>query len=106
MVGDLQDIDVRHAGGQEIGVDLLLEIAGQEEASAGGLAEEHDGEVVDRLAVVERRLGNVGALRGQHPEVDVVETQAVAGAERPSRGRAVLERRRPGRVPRARAGQP
>lgn len=103
VVGDLEQVQVRQAPGEKLRVDALLDVAGQEEAPAANLAQEHDRDVVDARAGVARLLGHAVGVRPQHAEADRVERQPIAGRQaaawRPSLG----EDARPGVVARARS---
>jgi len=81
VVGDLQDLDCGQRPREERRVDLLLDVAGQEEAVARSLAEEHDRDVVDARPAVRRRLGHAAEIRPQDPELDVVDGEAIPGHE-------------------------
>jgi hypothetical protein len=55
VVGDLQEVDLRQALRQELRIDVLLDVAGQEEASVADRPEEDDRDVVDASAGIGRR---------------------------------------------------
>ena len=100
MVGDLEDVHPGQAARHELGIDALLDVAGEKEALATDLAEEHDRDVVDRRAAVGRALGDPPGVGPQHAQADVVDREPVSGREslpgRPLDG--ALEPRLPGRV--------
>ena len=77
-MGDLEQVDPGQAPRQDDRVDLLLDVAGQQEALAAERAQEDDRHVVDRGAAVGRIPGNRVAVRPQDPEVDRVQPQSVA----------------------------
>lgn len=82
VVGDLQQVDRREPARDELGIDVVLHVARQEEAPAGDGAEEDDRAVV-RGAVVRRvARGQASGIRPQHPEVDRAEREPRAGGER------------------------
>lgn len=70
MVSDLEQIHPGQAARQQDGIDLLLDVAGQQEALRAEGAEEHDRDVVDRGAPVRRIARNGIAVRPQDPQVD------------------------------------
>lgn len=100
MVGDLEEIDNRQAAGQEPRIDLLLDVAGQEESMPVDVAEEHDRYVVDGRPTVGRPLRHRASIRPQHLESNFVDGQPVAGGEGPAtnaaREQLGIERRVPG----------
>jgi hypothetical protein len=100
VVGDLEDVHPRQAPGHELRIDSLLDVAGQQEALAANLAEEHDRDVVDRRSAVGRALGDPPGVGPQHAQADVVDREPVAGRESlPHRPLdSALEPRLPGRV--------
>jgi hypothetical protein len=98
MVGDLQQVDVREPSTDERRVDVLLGIAGEEEPLAAGHAEQDDGRVVDRLAVVERPVGNRAGIGPDHGQMDGVEGEPFAGDEMAERRPTLRERGHPGAI--------
>jgi hypothetical protein len=52
VVGDLQEIDRWQAPGEELGIDLLLDVSGKQESPPAHLAEEDDRDVIDRGAAI------------------------------------------------------
>jgi hypothetical protein len=92
---DLQEIDLGEAAADELGIDALLDVAGEEEPVLADLAQEDDGHVVDRRAAVGRPLRHAVRVRPEDPEADPVEAQPVAGRQ-PAMWRAAGgQRRRP-----------
>ncbi len=103
MVGDLQELDARQAASQELGIDLLLDVAGKQEAVRAEAAEQNDRNVVDRRSAVGRMLGHAPRVRPQDPELDLVQPEPIAGRQGPMWRRGSVKRRRPGLVARTRA---
>lgn len=106
VVGHLEDVDASDAARQELAVFVLLEVAHQQEAVPGGLPQEHDRFVVDRLAVIERRRRDVGRRRPEHTKANVVELETVAGSKPSAPGITIGERLGPCDVARAAPGEP
>jgi hypothetical protein len=79
MMGDLEQVDVGQAAGEEDRVDLLLDVAGKQEALGAEGTEEHDRHVVDRRPPVGRVARDRVAIGPQDLQVDRVEAQPVAG---------------------------
>ena len=69
-MSDLEQIDPGQAARQQDGIDLLLDVAGQQEALRAEGAEEHDRDVVDRGAPVRRVAGNGIAVRPHDSQAD------------------------------------
>ena len=84
MVRHLQRIDPRKAPRDESRVDLLLDVAGEQESLASDVAEEDDRDVVDPSSVIGRLLGHRARVRPEDPEADVIDGQPVAGGEGPA----------------------
>ncbi len=97
VVRDLEQVDHREAAGEELGIDLLLHVAGQQEALAADLAEQDDRDVVDRRAAVRGTRRDPTRIGPQDPQPHGIDAEAVAGRERIPR-RPVREGLRPGRV--------
>ena len=106
VMGDLEDLDRGQPPGEEGRIDLLLDVAAQEEAVAGGLAEEDDRDVVDPGPAVGRLLRDAAGVRPQDLQVDVVDGQAVPGHEDAATDPARGERRVQRRVARSRPDHP
>jgi hypothetical protein len=70
VMSDLEQIDPGQAARQQDGIDLLLDVAGQQEALRAERAEEHDRDVVDRGAPVRRVAGNGIAVRPHDSQAD------------------------------------
>ena len=65
MVGDLQEVDGGQAAAGEDRIDVVLDVAGEQEAPAGDLAEQDDRDVVDRAAAVGRVARHAARVRPQ-----------------------------------------
>jgi len=94
---------MRHAAGEEDRVDLLLNVAGEQEPPVADFAEQHDRDVVHAGAGVGRFTGNGHPIRPQHAKSHLVEREAVAGRQQPRRRAISVESRGPCRVARSRA---
>ncbi|HEV2005834.1 MAG TPA: hypothetical protein VGQ85_04395, partial [Candidatus Limnocylindrales bacterium] len=97
-MGDLQEIDLRQAAGEELGIDLPLDVTREQKTPPADLSEQHDRDVVDRAPAVgwpERHAPWVGPERAKP---DVVERQPVARRERSVGRPAVGEEGRHRRV--------
>lgn len=81
VVGDLEQIDTRQAGGQQAWIDLLLEVAHQQEPTPSHVAEEDDGDVVDPFAAVERPVRHLPGDRPQDAQSDLIDRHPVTGCE-------------------------
>jgi len=95
VVGDLQHVDPREPALHERRIEVLLEIAHQQESARARLAEEHDRGVVDGLAIRRRSRGDGAGVGPQDSKADAVERQPVAGDEPASRRPAGGEEARP-----------
>jgi len=93
---DLEEVDVLEAPVDEHRVDVLLHVAGQEEAAPLDLAEEHDRLVVDLLSRVADAEWQGGCVGPQHPNGDRVEAQPIPRAEATQRRLAGGEHGIPG----------
>jgi hypothetical protein len=81
-MGDLEHVDARgrgHAASQELRVDGLLDVAGQEHPSRSEAEVEHGRDVVDARARIGRRDGHLAARRPADVERRIVEPQPVTG---------------------------
>jgi hypothetical protein len=81
MVGDLEQVDVGQAFGEKGRIDLLFDIAHQQEPSSCHVTEQHDRDVVDRRPAIGRRYWNPSADRPQDPQLDLVDRQAIASGK-------------------------
>ena len=79
---DLEEIDCRQAAGQELRIDLLLDISDQQESMPVHLAEQHDRNVVDARTAVRGPFRDGARVRPQHAKAELVHRQAVARRER------------------------
>jgi hypothetical protein len=77
VMRDLQHIDGRQAPADEHRIDLLLDIAGQEEAPARHLAKEDDRHVVDAGPRVGRLGRHTAGIRPQHADVGVIDSHPI-----------------------------
>jgi len=78
VVGHFEQVDLWQSPTHELGVDLLLDVARQEDAVTLELAEQDDGHVVDRSPAVCRSLRDAVRVRPEHPEPDPIELEAIA----------------------------
>jgi hypothetical protein len=94
VVGDLEDVDRREPGGDQGRVDLLLDVAGQQEAVPPDGPQENDRDVVDPGPVV-GWLGRDGSGDGPADlQRHVVDGKPVAGRDGAvGRGVGAIERR-------------
>lgn len=102
----LQEVDGRQATPDQLGVDFLLDVTGQQNAMPGELAEQDDRDVVDCGAAVGRVLRDPVRIRPQHLEPDAIQLEPIAGREPPAWWAAGRECCRPGLVSRARPEHP
>jgi hypothetical protein len=86
VVGDLQQVHVSEAC-QQLGVDLLLDVAREQEPMAGHRAEQDDRHVVDPGAGVRWLAGHRTRHRPQDLERDVVDGEPISGGEEGARNR-------------------
>ena len=98
MVGDLEHVDAGQPPPHEDRVDVLLDVAREEEAPPSDLKLEHDRDVVDARARVRRRLRDGSPVWPQDPEPPVVHAQAVTGHEAAARRPLTIEDAREGHV--------
>lgn len=104
MMGHLEQIQAREAGGEEPRIDLLLHIAGQQEPPIADRPEQHDRHVVDPGPAVGRFDGDLAADRPQDGQGDLVDRQPIAGGQTESLGRAPAgQASEPGRIAGSRA---
>ncbi|HVL53566.1 MAG TPA: hypothetical protein VM344_04845 [Vitreimonas sp.] len=102
VMGDLEQIELGQAARNERWIDLLLDVAGQQEPSSTDFAKEDDGHVVDARPAVGRFLGDGAAVRPQDGEPDLVDGQSIAGEQVASRDSRCGETRKPGAIAGAR----
>ncbi len=92
---------------QERRIDVLLDVAHEQDATLTDLAEQHDRHVVDAGATIGWRGGHLAADGPQDTETDLIDVEMVAGREpqpdRCTRSRQVAQ---PCRVARPRAAHP
>lgn len=96
VMGDLEDVDRGQAARDQLRVNALLRVAGEQEPAALRLAQQDDRRVVDARAGRGRRDGDGAGERPQDVEADLAQLQARAGGERGPRW-PVPERGVPGR---------
>ena len=105
-MGDLEEVDGRQPARDELGIDALLHVAREQEPVAGDLAEQDDGDVVDRRPAVGRAFGHAQRIGPEDGEVDAVDGQPVAGREPAAEGFAGGQDIGPRPVPRTRSEHP
>jgi hypothetical protein len=105
-MGDLQDLDLREAAREQGRVDLLLDVAGEEEAMAADRTQEDDRDVVDPRPTVGRALRDTTGVGPQHLELDVVDAETISSHEDSPADPAGRERGVEGRVPGSRPDHP
>jgi hypothetical protein len=107
VVSHLEQVDVRQSGCQQGRVDVLLDVAGQQEPAPVDLPQQHDRDVVDAGPAVGRRARHPTAHGPQHAQVDLVDREPVAGGQGAvARSARPPESIRPGGVPGSRADHP
>jgi hypothetical protein len=94
-MGDLEEVDVREAAPDELGIDALLDVAGQQEPVLADLAEEHDRDVVDRRPAVGWSFGHPVRVGPEDAKADPVEAQPVARRQATAWRPTVGQPRRP-----------
>jgi len=80
-MGDLEQVDVWEAVGQQRWVDAVLDVAHQQEPARPDLAEQDDRDVVDARAAIGWDGRDLATDRPQHPEADLVDREPVAGGQ-------------------------
>ena len=104
---DLEQVDVRQSGRQQGRVDVLLDIAGEQEPAPVHLPKQHDRDVVDPSPAVRRRTWHPPANGPQHAQVDVVDREPVAGGQGAvARSARPAQSISPGGIPGSRADHP
>jgi hypothetical protein len=81
MVCDLEDVDPRQAAGEQDRVDLLLDIAREQEPATRRLPEEHDRDVVDARARVGRFGGHRAGIGPEDRQSCVVDRESIPCTE-------------------------
>ncbi len=81
VVGDLEQVDGRQTGCQQGRIDLLLDIAHQQESTPTHIAEDDDGDVVDPRPAIGRLDRHVSGDRPQDAQGDLVDPQVIARGE-------------------------
>jgi len=77
VVGDLEEVHPREAGGEQLRIDRLLDIAHQQEPPSADLPGKHHGDVVDARAAVRWLRRHSIADGPQHPKADLVDGESV-----------------------------
>jgi hypothetical protein len=97
VVGDLEEVDRSEAAGEQLGIDLLLDVAHEEESTMSDLAREDNRDVVDARSAIGRIGGNTTLKRPQDAEFDLVDREPIASchgqADRAGRRRHAREPR-------------
>jgi hypothetical protein len=103
VVGDLEQVNPRDRFAQ-LGIDLLLDVAGQQELAALDRAEQHDRHVVDAGPGVGWLERDLAAARPQDLEADLVDGDPITRREQQA-GRSTIAGQfgGPGRIPGSRA---
>jgi hypothetical protein len=101
VMGNLEQVDMRKSGGEELWVDGLFDVAHQQEPSGPDLSEKDDGHVVDTRAAIGRLDRDLATSRPEGPKDDLVDGQAVARCDRRADRRAGTgQLGKPGAIPR------
>jgi hypothetical protein len=87
VVRDLEEVDLWEPIGEEGWVDALFDVAHQQRAAFADPTEQHDRHVVDASSAVRRRQGHTATDRPQDLEVDLVDSEPIAGRESQSNRR-------------------
>ena len=105
MVRNLEQVEVGQASGDERRIDVLFDVASEEEPLAVAHPEQHDGGVVDRLAVAERGRRHRAGVGPEDREPDRIQGEAVPADKASGRRPAPREGRCPGGGARAASRQ-
>ncbi len=100
VVGDLEDLDAGESTGDEDRVDVLLDVAGEQEPASVDFTEQDDRDIVDRRAGVGRLVRDRAPVRPEDAEADLVEGEPVAGRKLVDAPPACPQLRPEGGVPR------
>jgi hypothetical protein len=96
-MGHLEQIDVGQVVLQQRGIDVLFDVAHQQDTTVADLTEQDDRDVVDARPTVGRGRGHLAADRPQDPQADLVDIEVIARrechADRRARPRQVAEPR-------------
>ena len=102
MVGDLEEIEPRQAGGEQVRVDVLLDVARQQETACPDPTEQHDRHVVDARPAIRRFERDLAGDRPQDRHLDLVDIEPIAGGQSaPFWGTRAPKSIEPGGIPRA-----
>jgi hypothetical protein len=103
---DFEDIDVRQPTPDEDRIDLLLDVARQQEAPSIDRTQQYDRDVIDAGAGVARLAWHAAGVRPQDIEPDLVECELITGREQRGAGAMDGEAFGERRVARARPTHP
>ena len=106
VVRHLEQVERRQATAQQLRVDALLDVAGEQDALSANLTEQHDRDVVDRGAAIRRALRHPVRVGPEDAEVNRIKRQAVASGQPAVGWSAIGERGRPGVVAGTRPDHP
>ena len=107
MVRDLEEIQPRQSLGEQARVDVLLDVAREQEPSGPDRPEQHDRYVVDPRPRIGRFQRDLAADGPEHSHRDLVDRQPIPGGDRrPSRGAGLPEAIDPCRVARSGSAHP
>jgi hypothetical protein len=100
VVGDLEEVEARQVISEEVRIDLLLHVAGEEKMLAADPPQQHHGHVVDPGPGIWRFVRDLPADRPQHAHPDLIHGQVITGRDREVRRRVrEAESLEPGGVP-------
>ena len=105
MVRDLEQVDVADPC-EQVRIDFLFDVAGEQEPPAVHGPEQHDRDVVDAGAGIGRASRDTAANRPEHLERNVIKGQSITRGKQASRRRPAGELRGPRRVAGTRAKHP
>jgi len=81
VMGDLEQVDMREAFGQQLRIDRLFHVAHQQEPTRPDLAEQDDRHVVDARPAVGWLDRHLAPDRPQDAQRDLVHLHAIAGSD-------------------------
>ncbi len=85
MVGDLQKVDRREAAADQLRIDPLLDVSGEQEAAPIDFTQQHDRGIVDPGPCIGRRRRDGSLVGPQNAQSDVIDPEAGSRREDPSR---------------------
>ncbi|HEY6057502.1 MAG TPA: hypothetical protein VIV06_05680, partial [Candidatus Limnocylindrales bacterium] len=97
-MGDLEEVEPGQAPGDEGRIDVLLEVAREQESLLPERAEQDNRDVVDASAGFRRLPSDRAGVRPQDAEIDIVHVEPVPRRESSAPPAARDERRRKSRV--------